>query len=280
MIGMKTRSWNYYFGLAAGTHGLLFLILALAGVQWMQGEQAAKPAIEVNFVADNMVQSMAGGSGSTGGSNSQEIGPSIKTASVAAVEMLQNLRGHSNEQSATVPKQVMNAAATQAAIEQVAAALETPTGASAGDLSNWTAGVYGPGGGSSGTGNSVGSGQGNGGTGTGTSTGLGAGFAPNGDGTYTASSADGISYQLIRDAEAIYPDEARSIGYGDVVEVVARIMVGLDGSVESVTILSDPPKLGFREAASDALYGMQFAPIYYQGVNIRVPFEKHLIFQP
>ena len=86
--------------------------------------------------------------------------------------------------------------------------------------------------------------------------------------------------ELLRDADAVYPDEARSIGYGDVVEVVARIMVGLDGSVESVTILSNPPKLGFREAANEALYAMRFAPIYYQGVNIRVPFEKHLIFQP
>lgn len=260
---------------------MLFLLLGLAGVQWMQGQQESKPAIEVNFVAENTVQSMAGGSAPAGSGNSPEIGPSIKTASVAAVEMLQTLRGHNTESAVTAATPVTVDQATAVAIEQVAAALEAPATAQRGGTGPLTNVLSDRGSGAAGSGRGGSSaGNGTGGSGTGTSTGLGAGFAPNGDGTYTASSADGISYQLLRDAEAIYPDEARSIGYGDVVEVAARIMVGLDGSVESVTILSNPPQLGFREAASDALYSMQFAPIYYQGVNIRVPFEKHLIFQP
>jgi len=274
-MNMGSRSWNYYFGLAAGVHGFLFLILALAGVQWMQGEHNEKPAIEVGFVAESSLQGMAGGS-EAGGGNSQSVGPTIKTASVAAVEMLQNLRGH-NVEAASVA-QAKSDAATEAAIEQVAAALEASN--SSGGISGLSSMVTGLGNGSAGTANGKGNGSGSGGVGTGKSTGLGAGFSPNGDGTYTASSSAGISYQLLRDAEADYPDEARSIGYGETVEVVARIMVGLDGSVESVTILSNPPRLGFKEAASEALYAMRFAPIYYEGVNIRVPFEKHLIFQP
>lgn len=276
---MKKRSWKYYFGWAMTVHVIIFGLLALAGIQWMQGEQEDKKAIEVSFVAENTAAAMAGGSSAGGGDNTPDIGPAIKTASVAAVEMLQSLRGHNTDTTVTA-QQPISDGTTEAAIEQVAAALEAPAGSAAGDLSNWTAGVYGPGGGKAGGKGNGGLGNGTGGSGTGTATGLGPGFSPNGDGTYTASSAAGISYQLLRDAEAVYPDEARSIGYGDVVEVVARIMVGLDGSVESVTILSNPPKLGFREAANEALYAMRFAPIYYQGVNIRVPFEKHLIFQP
>ncbi|SHK72133.1 outer membrane transport energization protein TonB [Selenomonas ruminantium] len=273
------RSWKVYFGMAAGVHGLLLALLALAGLNWLAGEQEEKPAIEVGFVAEAAVSGMAGGSEATGNSGSK-TGPVIRTASVAAVEKLQNLRGHSPEVSAQ--KQEMKTADSEAAIAEAAAALDAPAGS---DSAESGENVGSPGNGNSSDGNGgdggeAGAATGSGGSGTGTSTGLGDGFTPNGDGTYTAASAAGISYQLLRDANAVYPEEARSIGYSNVVEVVAQIMVGLDGSVESVTILNSPPKLGFWEAAQEALWSMRFAPIYYQGVNIRVPFEKHLIFQP
>ncbi|MCR5176414.1 MAG: energy transducer TonB [Anaerovibrio sp.] len=276
---MKKKRWNKYFGMALGVHILIFVVLALAGIQWMHGEKEDKPAIEVSFVAESTAQQMAGGSGAAGGGSKQEsVGPAIKTASVAAVEKLQTLRGRNADTAEAKPQQEISDAAAEAALEEAVAALDAMEGGSSSG-----GGTTGSGSGSgtgSGSGAASGNGNGSGGSGTGTSTGLGAGFSPNGDGTYTASSAAGISYQILRDVDVEYPDEARSIGYGDVVEVVARIMVGLDGNVESVTILSDPPNLGFSEAASEALYGMRFAPIYYQGVNIRVPFEKHVIFQP
>ncbi|WP_158645774.1 energy transducer TonB [Selenomonas ruminantium] len=274
---MRMRSWKFYFSMAAGIHGLLLALLALAGLNWLAGEQEEKPAIEVGFVAEAAVSGMAGGSEATGSSGGK-TGPAIKTASVAAVEKLQSLRGHSPE--APAQKQEIKAADSEAAIAEAAAALEAPAGSASAEAGENAGGSGDGDSGSHGDGGESGAATGSGGSGTGTSTGLGAGFTPNGDGTYTAASAAGISYQLLRDANAVYPEEARSIGYSNVVEVVARIMVGLDGSVESVTILNSPPNLGFREAAQEALWSMRFAPIYYQGVNIRVPFEKHLIFQP
>ncbi|SDG64527.1 outer membrane transport energization protein TonB [Selenomonas sp. WCT3] len=271
---MRKRSWNYYFTLAAGFHILLIGLAMLLGLDWLKEEPEEQPSIEIGFVGDAAAAGLAGGSAGNSGKQAA-LGPDIKTVSVAAVEELQNLRGHTpadKSEAAVKPP----AADSAEAIEKAVAALDSPGPATgcAGADADAGAGASG----ASGT-TSEGTG-GTGGNGTGTSQGLGAGFTPNGDGTYTAASSAGISYQLLRDAEAIYPDEATSIGYSNAVEVVAQIMVGLDGSVESVTILNNPPNLGFREAAQEALWSMRFAPIYYQGVNVRVPFEKHLIFQP
>ncbi len=273
---MRKESWKYYISWAVACHLLAGGFLAWAGLDWLAGEQEEKPAMEVGFVAEAAVSAMAGGS-SAAGSADKATGPAIKTASVAAVEKLQSLRGHSGE---TAGPQANTAApaADDAAIAEAVAALEASAAGESGSGAAGPADNAGAGG--SGAGAAAGGSGGTGGQGTGTSTGLGPGFSPNGDGTYTAASAAGLDYQLLRDAEAVYPEEARSIGYSNVVEVAARIMVGLDGSVESVTLLSSPPNLGFREAALEALWSMRFAPIYYQGVNIRVPFEKHLIFQP
>ncbi|HAM04501.1 energy transducer TonB, partial [Megasphaera sp. UBA4233] len=127
------------------------------------------------------------------------------------------------------------------------------------------------------SGNGAGEGDG---SGNGTGGGLGAGFIDNGDGSYTAPDASGIDYQILQDARAVYPDEARSIGYAKTVSVTAHILVGLDGSVESVSILSNPPNLGFREAAESALWQMRFSPMTYEGHPVKVPFEKTIYFQP
>jgi TonB family protein len=60
----------------------------------------------------------------------------------------------------------------------------------------------------------------------------------------------------------------------------AKILVGLDGSVESVEILNSVPNLGFKESAIQALRKMQFAPIYYQSHNVKMDFTKRIYFQP
>lgn len=104
-------------------------------------------------------------------------------------------------------------------------------------------------------------------------------FLNNGDGSYTALNSDGIAYAILRDAQAQYPEEARALGYGKVVCVQSKILVGLDGHVEQVEVLNQVPNLGFREAAVKALRNMQFAPIYYQGHNIKMYFVKKIYFQ-
>ncbi len=119
-----------------------------------------------------------------------------------------------------------------------------------------------------------------GGSGAGAAAGLGDGFSDNGDGSYTAASAAGLSYRILRDADAYYPEEARSLGYAAAVSVTGRVLVGIDGSIESVRILTDAPNLGFRQAAEEAFWRMRFAPIVYQGYPIKLWFEKTLIFQP
>lgn len=105
-------------------------------------------------------------------------------------------------------------------------------------------------------------------------------FGDNGDGTYTALNSSGISYTILSETEAIYPDEARSIGYSSTVSVEAKILVGLDGSVESIEILNSVPNLGFTEAAKTSLQEMKFAPIYYNGHNIKMYFKKTIHFRP
>ena len=267
---MRKRSWNFYFGLAVGVHALLCGLFVLAGLDWLNKDQEEKTAIEIGFVEEATVHDMTGQSAG-GASSAEKAGPAIKSVSVTAVEALQSLRGHAEMSQSSAQKSVDCAEA----IEKAAAALDHPKAAEDARGENRAAA-------GNGTTENASQNGGNAGTVGAASNfpGLGDGFSPNGDGTYTAASSAGISYQLLRDADAVYPDEARSIGYNNIVEVVARIMVGLDGTVESVEILNTPPNLGFCEAAQEALWGMRFAPIYYQGVNIRVPFEKHLIFQP
>lgn len=116
--------------------------------------------------------------------------------------------------------------------------------------------------------------------GKGNSHGLGAGFVDNGDGTYTANANAMLSYRIIRDAKVVYPEEARSIGYAKTVVVHARILVGVNGKVEVVQIVSRTPNLGFKEAAESALWNMKFAPITYKGYKIKMYFQKTIYFQP
>lgn len=184
------------------------------------------------------------------------------------------------------------AATTVPATTTSAPAPGNTTGSISSDIDEGTGGGSGSGtstgdgtGEGSGSGSGSGDGNGNGdgsrnGSGSGTGGGLGAGFVDNGDESYTAPDASGIDYQILQDARAVYPDEARSIGYAKTISVTAHILVGLDGSVESVSILSNPPNLGFREAAESALWQMRFSSMTYEGHLVKVPFEKTIYFQP
>lgn len=143
-------------------------------------------------------------------------------------------------------------------------------------------GAYGSGTGSgSGSGNGDGDADGDGrGYGEGAGDGLGSGFSLGGDGVYTATDGSGIDYTLIRDAQGNWPDEARTVGYSKVVRINVRILVDTDGSIADVELLNDAPNLGFKEEAVRAAYNMRFAPIYYEGHNIRMYMVKPIEFYP
>ncbi len=106
-------------------------------------------------------------------------------------------------------------------------------------------------------------------------------FIANGDGSYTALGSGGISYEILSEAAPRYPRAARSIGFNKVVRVRVKFLVGLDGQVETTEIITrNIPDLGFKEAAVEAVKKMKFAPIYHQGRNIKVYFQKTIVFQP
>ena len=105
-------------------------------------------------------------------------------------------------------------------------------------------------------------------------------FSANGDGSYTALGSSGISYTILQEANPKYPKEAKSLGYTKVVKVQVRLLVGLDGQVESAEILNTHlPDLGFKEEAVKAIKKMTFKPIIYQGQRIKMYFKKTVIFQ-
>ena len=120
------------------------------------------------------------------------------------------------------------------------------------------------------------------GVGDGQGTAFGSGnFIANGDGSYTALGSGGISYKILSEATPRYPRAARSIEFNKVVRVRVKFLVGLDGQVETTEIFTrNIPDLGFKEAAVEAVKKMKFAPIYHQGRNIKVYFQKTIVFQP
>ena len=278
--GKKGSPWGKYLAISLIGHAVIIIIFSLMDFHWFAASEMRQEFIEIGFTSTGIGTGFAGGStsGTKGDDNADGIGagPAINPVSLKEVTEIKNNRNRIIAGAVSSSQEVGTETVDIHENSIGNAVVTSKAGLAAGNDSGHS------GDGSGGLGNS-GSGKdasGTSGSGGGRGGGLGAGFTDNGDGTYTASSSAGINYKLLRDAEAVYPSEARSIGYNKSVEVVALIMVGLDGTVESVNILSDPPKLGFREAAELALWRMRFAPIYHKGVNIRVPFEKHLIFQP
>ncbi|GAB1439949.1 hypothetical protein MASR2M36_27290 [Providencia sp.] len=72
----------------------------------------------------------------------------------------------------------------------------------------------------------------------------------------------------------------QALGYTKVVKVQIRLLVGLDGQIESIEILnSKTPDLGFKEEAVKSIKKMAFKPIIYRGQNIKIYFKKTIIFQ-
>lgn len=310
---MNTLSWKKAYTVSGLIHVLFFLILALFVTHTAATQPPQMVMVELEGNGDTGSSGGGGGgggngSGTTGWQNTafpQPLSESAVSNSLQAVNragsittaaesaMIPSDQGRiSTPDTAPAIPAADTAATTVPATTTSAPAPGNTTGSISSDIDEGTGGGSGSGtstgdgtGEGSGSGSGSGDGNGNGdgsgnGSGSGTGGGLGAGFVDNGDGSYTAPDASGIDYQILQDARAVYPDEARSIGYAKTISVTAHILVGLDGSVESVSILSNPPNLGFREAAESALWQMRFSPMTYEGHPVKVPFEKTIYFQP
>lgn len=296
---MNTLSWKKAYTVSGLIHVLFFFILALFFVH----TAATQPPQMVMVELEGNGNTGSSGGGGRGGSSGtpgwqntafpQPLSESAVSSSLQAVNRAGSVA--TTAESAKIPSDQNRISIPDAApASHTAEDAATPVPATAASAGSTTAestnsNIGGDASGGSGIGNGDGAGEGSGsgngagegdGSGNGTGGGLGAGFIDNGDGSYTAPDASGIDYQILQDARAVYPDEARSIGYAKTVSVTAHILVGLDGSVESVSILSNPPNLGFREAAESALWQMRFSPMTYEGHPVKVPFEKTIYFQP
>lgn len=296
---MNTLSWKKAYTVSGLIHVLFFFILALFFVH----TAATQPPQMVMVELEGNGNTGSSGGGGRGGSSGtpgwqntafpQPLSESAVSSSLQAVNRAGSVA--TTAESAKIPSDQNRISIPDAApASHTAEDAATPVPATAASAGSTTAestnsNIGGDASGGSGIGNGNGAGEGSGsgngagegdGSGNGTGGGLGAGFIDNGDGSYTAPDASGIDYQILQDARAVYPDEARSIGYAKTVSVTAHILVGLDGSVESVSILSNPPNLGFREAAESALWQMRFSPMTYEGHPVKVPFEKTIYFQP
>lgn len=108
----------------------------------------------------------------------------------------------------------------------------------------------------------------------------GSNFQANGDGSYTALSAEGISYEILNEVEPDYPSQAEAISYEKKVSVKIKFLVGLKGNIENVQIVKSHKQLGFDDEVMKAIKKWRFKPIYHAGHNIKVYFVKEFIFNP
>ncbi|WP_329778649.1 TonB family protein [Allisonella histaminiformans] len=260
-------------GAAIGIH---LVAATLGGWLLLEHEEQLPPGVvEVAVLGDSGSESGAA-SGKTGdtvgaGSNFRDMGQNAgaavtESAGKASPADSTSWRGDAEK---ALPEHPVSGEA--GASGSSAAPGRTAASPSAGHMGS---GGHGGAGGRKGPGSDRGGGHG------GSSGGMGSNFRKNGDGSYTAMSSEGISYRILRDARAEYPDEARDMGYDKPIAVTADILVGLSGKVELVKVLSSAPNLGFREEALRACRQMKFAPIYYNGKNIKMHFKKTIHFIP
>lgn len=105
-------------------------------------------------------------------------------------------------------------------------------------------------------------------------------FTTNSDGTYTAVSSKGISFEIISQIDPDYPRQAEVIRYNKTVVVEVRFLVDLNGNVEDIKILKSHEKFGFDKEVISAVKKWKFKPIVYNNRKIKVYFNKEFIFTP
>lgn len=108
----------------------------------------------------------------------------------------------------------------------------------------------------------------------------GSNFLNDGDGGYIALSSKGINYEILKEVDPEYPEQAEMIGYSKKVLVTVKFLVDLNGNVEKIEIIKSHSKLGFDDEVKKAVKKWKFKPIFHHGKNIKVYFIKDFIFTP
>lgn len=99
------------------------------------------------------------------------------------------------------------------------------------------------------------------------------------DGIFTATSQDGIEYEILKEIDPQYPIKAKKIGYNGVGIVKVKFLVDIDGTVKKIEFISGESRFGFREEVEKVLKKWKFKPIIYKGKVIKVYFEKEFKFK-
>lgn len=91
--------------------------------------------------------------------------------------------------------------------------------------------------------------------------------------------AEVVPPRLLEDVGVRYPEEAISEGFYQSTEIVLRLVIGRDGSVEEV-VVQNPTGHGFDEEATRAAKLLRFAPARRGDVAIRARLEFRYRFEP
>ena len=107
-----------------------------------------------------------------------------------------------------------------------------------------------------------------------------AGLVKDETGTYIGDQrgGHGIGYQIKREVEPQYPIMAKKANFTKEVVIQTKFLVGLNGKVEEIIFLDNFTSYGFRKEVEKALKQWEFAPIIYQGHNIKLYFYKDFRF--
>lgn len=107
-----------------------------------------------------------------------------------------------------------------------------------------------------------------------------AGLVKDGTGTYIGDQrgGQGIGYKIKREVEPQYPIMAKKANFKKEVVIQTKFLVGLNGKVEEIIFLDNFTSYGFRKEVEKALKQWEFAPIIYQGHNIKMYFYKDFRF--
>lgn len=107
-----------------------------------------------------------------------------------------------------------------------------------------------------------------------------AGLVKDGTGTYIGDQrgGQGIGYKIKKEIEPQYPIMAKKANFKKEVVIQTKFLVGLNGRVEEIIFLDNFTSYGFRKEVEKALKQWEFAPIIYQGHNIKIYFYKDFRF--
>ena len=230
----------YAWGISAGVHILLFVLVALTG---LFVQVSAEPEKVVDVALYDVEQAEAGGApaGDTGSAGAEAVAADVAfSASTAVPEISETYtRQPETQQIYKESKQRENKE------QNVHAANPASGNAQAGKSQ---------GGDTSGSGKTDGNGQGNGnGQGTGQGAGQGSGAK---DGA--AAQRPAVPPRLLAGANPSYPEDLRRQGIEGAVRV--RVVVGKDGSVETASVAASSGYPSMDEAAVAAAYRYRFSP--------------------